>query len=369
MATFPLSWLLRPDVLTQLTELRETTTARRWTTELGEETTAAAWLPDHQAVVLLTATGQLVCLSAVDGQPTWNTAAPSDGAACLGVCPTAPLVATGHVDGKLCLRDATTGKPVREHLLGPHPVACLGWAPNGQLLAASCGPDLHVLDNTGQPLAHYHGSGTNVAALCWRPDSGALAVTSGPVVQLFPVPSRLRELVPYQTLTEDAPLLAVAWSPTGHHLVAGLPAGCLSSWQMSHWLLPKPLRRRQGQVSGSEEPMNRLSWHHEGGWLASAHGSGVAIWRNAAIGLLQRPKCQLPHPSPVQQVAFQHQGNILATTVADGTLTLWSPLEQSTPLLTHLLGSGISALSWAPNDQFLAVSTSSGRVVVLSVVS
>ena len=368
MATFPLSWLLRPEALSQLTQLREFSTARRWATELDEATTAAAWLPDHQAVVVLTTTGQLVCLGAGDGRPTWSVAAANAGAACLAVCPVAPLVATGHADGKLCLRDATTGNPVHEQLLGPHPVANVSWAPNGQLLAASCGPDLHVLDHTGQPLARYHGPGTNVAALCWRPDSGALAATSGPVVQLFPVPLGLRQLVPYQTLTEDAPLLAAAWSPTGHHLVVGLAAGCLSSWQMSHWLLPKPLRRRQGQVIESAEPMNRLSWHHAGGWLATAHGSGAAIWRNAAIGLLQRPKCLLQHPSPVQQVAFQHQGDILATADSGGTIALWDPLEQSTPLLTHSLGSAISALSWTPDDQSLAVGTATGRVVVLDII-
>ena len=148
----------------------------RWNTDLGPAVRAVAWLPDHSAVLGLTIAGQLVRLNAADGSPAWDAGPSAGGALCLGVCPTAPIVATGHLDGSLRLRNAHTGKIVAQHRLGRAWVEHLSWSPDGRLLAAACGADLHLLDEVGQPHGVFRPAAAGITALHWMANSCCLAV-------------------------------------------------------------------------------------------------------------------------------------------------------------------------------------------------
>lgn len=364
MATAPLSSLLHPDVIERLVQLKEFAVCPRWSKAVGAPAKALAWLAHCETVLVLTAAGEVLSLGMADGRVAWESA-PGNEALCMSVCPTAPLVAIGYPNGKLCLRDAATGELVSEKSLGVREVEQVSWSPNGQLLAASSGDTLYVLDSIGQVLAHHQESEAAIETLCWRPDSGALAMAGALIIRLFPIPARLRQLVPFQTLPESDPLLNLAWSPTGHHLATSRLGGCLSSWQMSSWLLPKTLRHRQGFGHGG---MGRnLSWHHQGGWIATDQGANIGIWRNNAPGVMKHPRWLLSHQYSVQQVAFQRRGDVLASTDAGGVLSFWNPLLQSTPLLEQRLDSVVTALSWVATDSCLAVGTASGQVLMLDI--
>lgn len=338
-------------------------TTLRWATELGEAVQTVAWLPDHSAVLALTAAGRVMRLCAADGQPAWGATAPSEGALCLSLCPTAPVVATGHLDGTLRLRNATTGKTVSVQCLSPVWVERVSWSPDGQRLAAVCGRTLHLLNGLGQVLASYHGHQAAIETVCWRADSGALATTSAATVRLFSAGAGPAALLPYQIMSSGQPVLALAWSSTGRQLVAGLPAGRLHSWQLPGVIgAGRPLLGRAG-------PVRALSWHANGQRLAAAHGPDVSVWEAASDGLQRHPTRLTHHTHSVQHTAFQHRGNLLATADAGGTLAFWAPFLQVPSIGEQRLGSGITALQWMHNDCCLAVGTTQGRVAVLSIIN
>lgn len=335
----------------------------RWTAEVGHDVRAVAWLTDHSAVLVLTGAGRLVRLGATDGRPTWGEAECSGGILCCSVCPTAPIVATGHLDGYLRLRNAHTGKIMSQQHLGTAWVEHVRWSPNGRWLAAAGGRALHLLDEVGRPLGGYGGAESSVEHLSWRADSGALAVVSGATVRLLEVSGGVGALAgPSHILTSgQGPLLALAWSPTGREVAAGLPDGRLVSWQL-------PGGAAAGRVlPGRPGPVRALSWHGSGRWLATAHGPDFSLWEQTATGLRDRPKLLTHHALPVRQVAFQHRGHVLASADAGGTLALWNLPHQAAPLSDYALGSSVTALDWMANDCCLVAGTAGGRVALLSV--
>ena len=340
---------------------------RRWAAELGEAVQSVAWLPDHSAVLALTVSGRLVRLNGADGQPVWGDAAPTRGVLCFGACPVGPVVATGHLDGQLRLRNTHTGRIVSEQHLGQAWVEHVRWSPDGRWLAAAGGRGLHLLDESGRLLASHRVPAGNIDALRWHPTAPTLAVGCGTTVELLrvsagPAPGGPASLMPPQTLATARPAEQLAWCPTGRHLVAGHRNGPLSSW-----LLPEALAsQRQAPGRRTGEPC--LSWHGSGRWLATAHGPDVAVWEADAAGLAKRPRLLPHHAGPVHELAFQHRGPLLASADAHGSLALWNLLRQHVPLSTHDLGSAASALHWMANDCCLAVGTAGGRVAVLSVV-
>ncbi|MGN6136986.1 MAG: protein kinase domain-containing protein [Aureliella sp.] len=67
----------------------------------------------------------------------------------------------------------------------------------------------------------------------------------------------------------------------------------------------------------------RPAWHPDGVWFAVGSGSKIALW-NAATGKLEREWEGHPH-SVVDHLAFNHAGNLLATSCWAGRLALWDP--------------------------------------------
>ncbi|MCC2548191.1 WD40 repeat domain-containing protein [Hymenobacter sp. BT175] len=329
----------------------------RWSTELGYAVREVAWLADHSAVLALTEAGQLVCLSAADGRPSWSE---TGGNMCLSASPGAPIVATGHLDGILRLRNAHTGKAVAQQRLGKTWIEHVSWSPDGHWLAAVAGPTLFLLDEVGRLIGSCDSQSAGIAGLSWRADSGAVALATRSGVQVVPVPGSVATTPePSLPLSGGLALAAVAWSPTGRHLAAGCSGGGLVSWL----LLSGAERKAGSQVKTGRT----LSWHHAGSRLAAPLGSDIGIWEVAAAGVRDSPKRLAYHPVDVEYAVFQHRGDLLASADAAGTLALWNPVPCTLPLGVYPFGSGITALTWMANDCCLALGTRGGRVAVLSI--
>ena len=335
----------------------------RWSGELGESIQTVAWLPDHSAVLALTAAGRVVQLQAADGQPTWGHEASGNGAICLDVCPCGAVAATGHLDGTLRLRQTATGHSLNTVALGPGWVEQVCWSPDGQWLAAVSGRVLHLLDGTGRRLGTYPHP-TILDQFSWQPDSCGLAVVSGSTVQLWTLAGAAPTLEPGLLLTSKRPIAALAWQPGGRHLVTGLPKGRLGGWQ-----LPQGRAAAERRVVGRLAPVPALSWHSGGQHLAAAYGPDVAVWSVGASGLLPHPQLLTGHRLPVQYLAFQPHGPLLVSADAGGTLVLSQPARLAAPLSTHPLGSAPTVLRWMANGCCLAVGSTSGRVTIFSVVA
>jgi WD40 repeat protein len=308
-------------------------------------------------VLALTTGGRLVQLQAAHGQPGWGHEAPGTGAVCLAVCPCGAVAATGHLDGRLRLRQTTTGQLLCAVALGPGWVEHVSWSPDGQWLAASSGRQLHLLDGTGRRLGSYPHPGV-LDALCWQPDSEGLAAGSGSTVQLWSL-TTAGTLAAGSSLTADEPISALAWAPAGGHLALGLPKGRVGGWRVPVGRL-LPERR----TAGCRPPVTGLSWHPGGQWLATAQGPDVAVWTVGGRGLQPRPTLLGGHHQPVVALAWQPHGHRLASVDAGGQLALWQPGMSSAPLATWALGSTATTLHWMGSGNGLAMGTAAGQVLV-----
>ncbi|MCL4206159.1 MAG: hypothetical protein KJ000_27050 [Pirellulaceae bacterium] len=68
------------------------------------------------------------------------------------------------------------------------------------------------------------------------------------------------------------------------------------------------------------------------------------------------------HLTRLTQLAFQHHGELLASSDADGFLRVWNP-QQSTQLIAmRVFPSAISRVAWSPDDRLLVVGQENGGI-------
>lgn len=109
-----------------------------------------------------------------------------------------------------------------------------------------------------------------------------------------------------------------------------------------------------------------MAWHHRGERLATGGSDTVVLWDCSGKGPEGRkPKMFEAHSAKITQLAFQHRGDLLASSDNDGFLFLWNPLKQKLPIAGQIFSSSISRLAWSPDDRLLAVGQQDGTITVL----
>ena len=70
------------------------------------------------------------------------------------------------------------------------------------------------------------------------------------------------------------------------------------------------------------------------------------------------------HSALLTQLAFQHNGSLLAAGCNEGLLSLWRAHNETLLATTHL-GSAITQISWAPSNRRFAAATASGLLTMI----
>lgn len=136
---------------------------------------------------------------------------------------------------------------------------------------------------------------------------------------------------------------AVAFSPDGKHLAAGLSDATIRRWDTATGALLAPI---QGHI----DRVTALAYSPDGKLLATGSADWSVRLLDAATGDLQR---KLPlHSSPVVSIAFSPDGKLMATSSTDAVRVY----ETSTGVLKRLLevlpGSG-SSVAFSPDGKFV----------------
>ena len=112
-----------------------------------------------------------------------------------------------------------------------------------------------------------------------------------------------------------------------------------------------------------------LSWDKTGRWMATGGGSTGCLWDCSGKGPAGRePRQYDAHPNKLTQLAFQPDGELLASTDIDGVVVMWDPLKHDKVTGGITLSSAASCLRWC-NGSKLATGQEDGKVVVLHVKS
>ena len=255
--------------------------------------------------------------------------------------------------GMLTLREAATGKLLRQLAGHSAPVKSLAFSPNGSLLASgSQDKTLRLWDvESGNQLHVFEGYESGVQSLSFSPDGRQLAsATVHGRLKLWHVLDRNA----IDRLEHTVGITRVAFAPQGNVLVAVRDKELLLD-VLNHRDHPRVLK-------GHERWIPSIAFSPDGSTLASGSLTGtVKLWDMDTGQTLDSFKA---HSASVTWMAFSPNGKDLATCSWDGTAKLWRiPRERARDVIAHH-AAAITALDVSLDGQQVVSGSAQGTVKV-----
>ena len=225
----------------------------------------------------------------------------------------------GRPRGRVELRDAATGSPLRQTPDQPHAISGLAFSPDSRWLmtwgpgagtarlwdAASLRDSRPLLRSLDSPIhqAVFSRDGRCVLLGC-RDGRARLWDPYGDV-----------EIDPQHHPHHAYPITAVAFDPGRSRLVTGCHAGTVRVWDATRSRMLIELRQNAGEIVV-------LAFSPDGAMLVTASHDGTARFLDAESGRQLGPT--LHHTDAVLCVAFHPDGKSIVTGTRDGMVQRWS---------------------------------------------
>jgi RNA polymerase sigma factor (sigma-70 family) len=280
--------------------------------------------------------------------------------------PDGKTIASGGLDGKVCLWDAATGKELRRFTAHPEWVLCVAYSPDGKLLAAAGGDRTRKRDGTvrlfdpatGKEVRVLAGHTQEVRALAFSPDGRTLVSgSSDKTVRLWDVTTgqQRRQLGP---LGSD--VWALAFSRDGKFLATGSQDGAIHLWAPATGEAIRKLDGHRGWVQA-------LAFAPDGKTLVSGgdHSDPVArVWDVATAREVRRLSGQQVgnFRLGVGTLAFSPDGATLVSGGADGVIRFWDPATGKEVRAVPGHPFWVTALAFSPDGQTLASGSTDSTV-------
>lgn len=329
------------------------------TADLDDHIVALHWSANGARLLAASVSGPLVVLDP-GGAAALRVAGHAQGT-CSAVWLTDDVLASGGQDGEVRWWDGHTGELVRANPGGSAWVEHLAVGVDGTL-ASAAGRTIRTWDPMGRQLREWTPRPSTVAGLQWHPQGHDLAASHYGGVSL------LRDDGDERLLPWKGSQLCVAWSPNGNWLAASTQDRAVHLWRL-----------RDGvdcEMGGFPNTVTGLAWNHRGTALATAGGSDIQFWDCTPPGPMGRPAWSTAEPwahaEPITALALNPRSTCLASGDRDGALILWRVHLSdggTTPIARWQGPNGIAALAWSPDGKALAVASTHGRIVILSVAS
>lgn len=153
------------------------------------------------------------------------------------------------------------------------------------------------------------------------------------------------------------PVMACAVDPTGHLVAAGDLSGSLH--------LVHHEDAEGTELTGYPDRVNLIAWTASGTWVAAAAADEITAWRSGSSSDgNDEPQLLQGHDDTLTALVAHHTHDLLASGDAGGTIALWAPGVADRPICVNHVDGAVLAMTWDPDHQRLAVSTSAGHVVV-----
>ncbi|HRF47166.1 MAG TPA: WD40 repeat domain-containing protein [Anaerolineales bacterium] len=340
-----------------------TAAAARWSAELGEHVIALAWSPDGDRLAAASIGGPIAVFAAGAGERVYELAGHEFGTMALAWSPDGQMLASSGQDGRIRLWSTASGEALMALEGGAPWVARVAWSPAGDCLASAAGKIVRFWEPTGLMVGERRAHASTVSDIAWHPtrsdrSQAVLAAAAYGALTLWnPIRPEPVDLYPWKGSS-----LALAWSPDATYLATGDQDSTVHFWIT-----------RTGddlQMWGYARKVRELSWDRGSRFLATGGGHDVVVWDCAGKG----PEGTTPlmlrgHKAFVSALAYQPNGDLLASGGDDGLVALWRPTRQARPLQRLERAAGIAALAWSPDGRALAVGTESGEVMLMPVVA
>lgn len=280
------------------------------------------------------------------------------------------FVVSGANDGKLRVWQVATGQLALTLSSSPSSsqvdaskteiIRASAFSLDGQWLAAGDdGGKLQLwgwpVSNLTTPLTQITTQDGSILALAFSPD-GQFIATAGRSGQVHLWRRNGADLqLTATTLSSGRVIRALAFSPTGNFLVSGDDGGKLLMWDSQSLKLIR-------EIAGQRSYIKALAFDRSGAKFASAAGDGSVSWWDSVSG---STKAVVQFQLPVEALALSPDGQTLAASTDDGTITVWRASD-SRPYLS-IAGQSLTPLSlnFAPDSgSRLASATQDGALQI-----
>ena len=244
--------------------------------------------------------------------------------------------ATSGQDGLVKVWHAKTGRLLHELPAGDLWSSKVAYNPKTTELATSGGKFLKVWDGEKSLVYESNDHASTIADIAWNPDGSGIAVAAYYGVSVH-VPKKKKSPRKYEWKGSS---LVLSWSPDATYIATGEQDSTVHFWY-----------RKSGedaQMSGFPTKVLELSWDLTGRWLATGGGSTVCLWDCSGAGPAGRgPRQYSGHTGKLTQLAFQPDGELLASADADSLLLLWDPMNNYQAVDAGRLSAPASCMRWA----------------------
>jgi WD40 repeat protein len=250
---------------------------------------------------------------------------------------------TGCWDSTIQLRNATSGKPLREFKVRFNWIRSVEWSPDGKTLASCSYDGVYLWDpTTGEQVWRRHAGESSPTANAFSADWKLMAASkwSEPIEILETATGKLIRRYKGQP---DVGYYSVALSPEGKLLAAGGDDPVVRVWDVDSG-------KELYQLDGHQDKVRSITFAPDGKLLATLSGGRVRLW-NPATGREVFPADG--HHGTVQALAVSPNGKTLAS-AGNRAALLW---DLPAGKLVGFLQGGvqpIETLSWAPDGRSFA---------------
>ena len=240
------------------------------------------------------------------------------------------------------------------------PPTCLAWCPTQPILAYVIHSKIYlwnICTNEMSTLSAF------ASLIKWSPDGQSLAgVTTSNVFicHLVKTPPTLIAQMPLlHRLTPDMQIHALEWSPNSVYVATSTRNGYVFVWRRDG------KRIYRSNTSGSlHTRMCVDTWAPNSNFIVGKFGQcSLAFWK-VENDTVRQTCVQYAHHNPIQQVLWNADGTLLATSSQD-TVTIWKWNNETGRLfhkpVRHLsCGKSVNKIAWHPFQDKLAVAGSTG---------
>jgi WD40 repeat protein len=330
--------------------------SRRWQQHLDDFIIDLAYAHDGTRLVAGSISGPISMLEVASGVQLWNASAHALGTQSLSISPNSKLLASGGQDSKLRWWNASTGMQIHETATNDAWVQKVAWNPKSELLLVAAGKRVVLHNPKGETFTEYPEFPATVADIVWTERGKSFFVASYGGAWLFTLDnSEAKRQFPWQ-----GSILEIALSPDENFLAGGAQDRSVHFWKVKSG--------NDLEMSGYPQKVEQLAWDQESRFLATGGGEMITIWDCGGKGPAKTTPIQFDkHQSPIQALAFQTNGPLLAAGCSAGLLTLWAPGFSKKMLGEFTFDAGISQIQWSPTGKTIAVGCEDGAVNLMTI--
>ena len=322
---------------------------------LGDYVIDLSWSPDGSRLGAVTVEGLVYLIHVSDNAMHYNQIGHHKaGANALSWRLDGQEFATAGQDGTVKIWDGESGQELCSLSISDPWVSKVAYNPKSKFLAASGGKILSVWDEDRSLVYESHDHASTISDLAWNPDGSGLAVAAYYGVTVH-VPKNQSKPRKYKWKGSS---LVLSWSPDAKYIATGEQDSTVHFWH-----------RKSGEDArmwGFPTKVLELSWDASGRWLATGGGPIISLWDCSGPGPSGRQPRQFGgHRNKLTQLAFQPNGDLLASADADSLICLWDPIKNTQALHKDKLSSPATCLRWSKSGH-LAAGQRDGSITTFS---